>query len=115
MNWNTICTIEDILSNSGVCALINGQQVAIFRVQTPEGEMFYGLDNYDPFSHANVISRGLVGSLGGKIVVASPIYKQHFELATGQCLEDEEVRLNTWQVQNDNGSIQVLAKDAVAA
>jgi nitrite reductase (NADH) large subunit len=87
-----VCTLEDILDGAGVCALIDGEQVALMRV----GEEIFALENTDPFSGANVIARGLVGDLGGQLVVASPVYKQHFNLRSGRCLEDESVGLRTW-------------------
>lgn len=93
-NNNTIpvCTVDDILPNTGVCALVDSQPVAIFRVTPPSGadNQFYAIDNIDPKNGANVLSRGLVGSLGDQVVVASPLYKHHFNLATGQCLENSE-------------------------
>lgn len=87
-----ICGRDDILDGGGVCALLDGEQVALFRV----GEEVFALENLDPFSLANVMSRGLVGDLQGQLVVASPVYKQHFNLRTGRCLEDEAVALRTW-------------------
>ena len=87
-----ICGFDDILDGGGVCALVDGEQVAVFRV----GEETFALENQDPFSQANVMSRGLVGDLQGQIVVASPVYKQHFNLRTGRCLEDESVSLRRW-------------------
>jgi len=86
------CELEDIFDGGGVCALIDGRQVALLRV----GEEVFALENLDPFSGANVISRGLTGDLAGQLVVASPVYKQHFNLRTGRCLEDESVSLATW-------------------
>lgn len=93
-----VCQIDDLIPNTGVAALVDGQQLALFRIVDRDGERFYAISNYDPFSRANVISRGIVGSLESRIVVASPVYKQHFDLATGQCLEDEEVALDCWTV-----------------
>jgi nitrite reductase (NADH) large subunit len=87
-----ICGVDDILDCAGVCALVDGEQVALLRV----GEEVFAVENLDPFSGANVISRGLVGDLAGQLVVASPVYKQHFNLRTGRCLEDESVTLRTW-------------------
>jgi nitrite reductase (NADH) small subunit len=54
--------------------------VAVFRVGATASPRVFAIDNYDPNSQAAVLSRGLVGSLGERIVVASPIYKQHFDL-----------------------------------
>jgi len=104
-NWIEICQLDKVLPDSGVCALVNDKQVAIFRLG--EGEDLYAVDNFDPFSKANVLSRGLIGDLKGEIVVASPVYKQHFVLNTGQCLEDESVQLETYPVKVEDGVIQV--------
>src|SRR5262249_33479361 len=89
---NFICTLDEILDGAGVCALVDGRQVAVMRV----GEEVFALENRDPFSGANVIARGLVGDLQGQLVVASPVYKQHFNLRSGRCLEDESVALRVW-------------------
>ncbi len=61
----------------------------------------------DPFSHANVLSRGLLGSLGDKRVVASPLYKQHFDLETGQCIEDDSVKLTVYPVRVQGDVIEL--------
>lgn len=89
--WVDICALNDITPNTGVAALINEQQIALFRVG--QEQRVYALSNQDPFSGANVMSRGIVGDLQGERVIASPIYKQHFSLATGRCLEDKEQKL----------------------
>jgi len=68
--WTRICDLEDVLPGTGVCALIEGKQVAVFRV----ADAVYAIDNFDPASGANVLSRGLVGDIKGEPVVASPIY-----------------------------------------
>ncbi len=84
LQWNTVCAVDDILPNTGVCALVEDRHVAVFRVGEAD---FYAIDNVDPKSGASVLSRGLVGNLGEHVVVASPLYKNHFDLATGACLE----------------------------
>jgi nitrite reductase (NADH) small subunit len=104
-NWIEVCKLDDIVPDTGVCALVNDKQVALFK--TSNGDLF-AIDNYDPFSKANVLSRGIVGSLGEKLVVASPIYKQHFCLETGVCLEDDEVKLSVYQVKAANDAVAVL-------
>ena len=100
-----VCRLSDIVPNTGVCALVNGCQVAIFRVE----DGLYALGNYDPFSRANVLSRGIVGDLKGEPVVASPVYKQHFSLKSGQCLEDPEVRVPVYAVRVEEEMIWVEA------
>jgi nitrite reductase (NADH) small subunit len=87
--------------STGVCALVNGHQVAVFRVD----DKVYAIDNFDPFSKANVLSRGIVGDLKGELVVASPVYKQHFSLKTGRCVEDPDVRVTVHPVAVEDGYV----------
>lgn len=103
--WVDICSLEAIAPNTGVCALVEGQQVAIFKVGNQD-EVF-AISNYDPFSKAFVLSRGIVGDRQGIIKVASPIYKQNFNLLTGQCLDDETVSIPTYPVRVVEGRVQV--------
>ena len=95
-SWTVVCELDDIVPNTGVCALVHDEQVAVFRIGNRE---LYAIDNFDPYANASVLSRGLVGSLAGRIVVASPIYKQHFDLRTGECLEAPEHSVRAWQVR----------------
>lgn len=87
-----ICSVDALAKNSGVCALltINGQpqQVAIYYLPDTEQKVF-ALGNWDPLGQANVMSRGILGNVGDELVVASPLYKQHFSLISGKCLEDD--------------------------
>ncbi|MBL8322442.1 MAG: nitrite reductase small subunit NirD, partial [Acinetobacter sp.] len=89
--WIEVCSLDDITPNTGVGAWLAGQQIAVFRVGSEK--RVYALSNQDPFSKAFVMSRGILGDLQGERVVASPIYKQHFSLATGRCLEDKDQKL----------------------
>ena len=102
--WVVVCRLNDIVPNTGVCALVGGRQVAVFRL---DDDSVYALSNHDPFSRANVLSRGIVGDLKGEVVVASPVYKQHFSLATGQCLEDPDVRVPIFPVRLEGGQVWV--------
>jgi len=101
-----VCALTDIAPNTGVCALHEGEQVALFRIGNTE--QVFALSNYCPFGKANVMSRGLTGSKGDRLFVASPLYKQHFDLKTGECFEDESVKLKTWQVQIVDGKVQLV-------
>lgn len=105
-DWIKVCALDDIVPNSGVCALAGKRQVAVFHLD--DGSV-YALSNHDPFSKANVLSRGIVGDIKGVAVVASPVYKQHFSLKSGQCLEDESVKIETYTVRVDNGTVFVQA------
>jgi nitrite reductase (NADH) small subunit len=103
-NWTRVCRLDEIVPNTGVCALASGRQVAIFRL---DDDTLYALDNHDPFSRVNVLSRGIVGEVEGELVVASPVYKQHFSLASGACLEDAAIRVAVFPVRLEDGHVWV--------
>jgi len=84
--WTRVCRVEDLLVERGVAALIDGRQIALFR--TFDGRV-YATDQIDPFSGAAVLSRGIVGDRAGVPTVASPMYKQVFDLRTGACLDTQ--------------------------
>lgn len=105
MKWHHACKLEDILPACGVAALFGDRQVALIR--PGDGEAVVALGNHDPFSRANVISRGIVGDVAGVPVIASPMYKQHFRLSDGVCVEDPSVRLPTYPVRVEHGDVFV--------
>ncbi|MGV9391178.1 nitrite reductase small subunit NirD [Streptomyces olivaceus] len=95
--WFTACDLGALLPGRGVAALLpDGGQVALFRGR--DGEL-YAIDNRDPFTGAAVLSRGLTGTHRGRPFVASPLLKQRFDLTTGECLDDEAVRVATYEVK----------------
>lgn len=105
--WQTVCEHQDLVSHSGVVVWLDGAQVALFYLPGAEGRTLYAIDNHDPQSGANVIGRGLVGNIKGEMVVASPIYKQHFRLEDGSCLEYPQQRLRVWPVRLNGGVVEV--------
>jgi nitrite reductase (NADH) small subunit len=106
--WTAICSLDDIVPNTGVCALINGEQVAVFHVSDTQADpAVYAIENFDPGSQAAVLSRGLIGSLGERLVVASPIYKHHFDLRTGECLETPSYSVSAFDARVENGQVWV--------
>lgn len=112
--WKTVCLADDLVKGSGICVLLEHmphehKQVAIFTIG--KQEKLYAIENFDPFSKANVLSRGIVGSLKESLVVASPIFKQHFCLETGQCLEDDSVCIATFPVRLDGDHVQILVQE----
>lgn len=107
-SWVSVCHLDDIVPNTGVCALVKGEQVAVFHVDDGNARV-YAIGNYDPNSHAAVLSRGLVGSLGERVVVASPIYKHHFDLSTGECLEAPQHSVSAFAARVENGQVWVAA------
>lgn len=103
-SWTTVCRYEDLLPERGVCALVAGRQVALFR--SYDGRL-YALENFDPISGAFVLSRGIVGTRGSVPTVASPLGKQVFALETGVCLDDPAVRVATVPVRRHGPDVQL--------
>lgn len=103
--WVGVCFEEDLFEDTGVCAKVNDKQVAIFKSRRL-GQVF-AISNYDPVGEANVLSRGILGSIGDAVVVASPLYKEHFNLATGECLEKPEYKVDVFPVRIEQGQVQV--------
>lgn len=106
-NWIDICKKEELSPNVGVCALVGDEQVAVFF--SAKNDAVYAISNYDPFGEANVLSRGIIGSIGEQLVVASPLYKQHFNLETGVCLEDEGKSIKAYEVRVEQDRVQIRA------
>lgn len=104
-NFVDVCALNDINLDTGVCALVDGKQVAIFRPASA-GQVF-AINNFDPIGKANVLSRGLISDIQGQLTVASPLYKQHYVLETGECLEDETVRVETYQAKIEGDRVLV--------
>ena len=103
--WVTVCSLDAIAPNTGVNALVGTEQIAVFRIG--ETDEVYAIGNYDPFSKAFVMSRGILGDRSGTLKVASPIYKQNFDLRTGICLDDETVSLPVYSVKVIEGQVQI--------
>lgn len=103
--WITVCALNDILPATGVCALADGQQIALFRPD--HNEQVYALNNIDPFSNASVLSRGLIAEHQGELWVASPLKKQRFRLRDGLCMEDEAMSVAHYPVRLHDGQIDV--------
>ena len=106
--WRSVCGARDLVLNSGVVALVGNTQVALFQVADAEGALkLFAVDNRDPVSGANVIGRGIIGSLAGDLVIASPLYKQHYRLEDGTCLEDAALQLRTWAVRLEGDVVEI--------
>ncbi len=101
--WVNVCELDDLWPNIGAGAQINGHQIALFRVD----DALYALDNYDPASGVNVLARGLVGDMKGECVVASPLYKHHYSLVSGRCLEDSARSVNVYPVKVLDGRVWI--------
>ncbi|MFE5209863.1 nitrite reductase small subunit NirD [Streptomyces sp. NPDC056600] len=95
--WLTVCDLDRLVPGRGVAVLLpDGGQAAVF---LDRAGRLHAVDNRDPFTGAAVLSRGLLGSRAGHPFVASPLLKQRFDLSTGVCLDDDTVRLTTYEAR----------------
>ncbi len=115
LDWVDACAMSDLVPQLGACVLIENQQVALFYLPSTEsGDASSGLEatlfaigNRDPIGGAQVLSRGIVGDVGGEPVVASPLYKERFCLRTGQCLDNDHVAVPVYPVRLVGDRIQI--------
>lgn len=105
--WRALCTRQDLVADSGVVALFENVQIAIFYLPDHPTQSLYAVENRDPKSGANVMGRGIVGEVGGDLIVASPLYKQHFRLRDGSCVQFPEQRLRTWALRFNGDTVEI--------
>lgn len=105
--WTPVCDLQQILPATGVCALVNNQQIAIFRPRD-DSELF-AISNIDPFSQASVLSRGIIAEHENTLWVASPLKKQRFRLSDGRCMEDASRSVAAYPVRVNAGKVEVCA------
>ncbi len=109
--WQDVCRLDALTPERGAGALVGGHPVALFRLDDDE---VVGIDDVDPFWGVAVLSRGLVGCLGGRDTVASPLLKQRFDLRTGVCLDDATVTVRRWPVRVSLGRVEVANAPSAA-
>lgn len=105
--FEPVCPLHDLPIERGVAALVGGEQVALFRTHD---DAVFAVQQLDPYCGAHVISRGIVGTRGAVPTVASPMYKQVFDLRSGECLDPvgrEPLALRTWPVLVRAGVVHV--------
>lgn len=126
-----ICALSDLSVERGAAALLGDAQVAVFRLVD---DSVRACQQRDPYSGANVLSRGLIGSheLAGDGVepeqlvptLASPMYKQVWNLDTGAVLDaggGERLPIAVHEAEVRDGRVLVavapgrLATDGVEA
>jgi nitrite reductase (NADH) small subunit len=105
--WVPVCRLDRIVPDTGVAAVVGDVQIAVFRLR--DGQV-HAIDNLDPCSGANVLSRGIVGDVDGRAFVASPIHKQRFDLRTGTCLDLEATGVSCHPVRVVDGIVEVAAE-----
>lgn len=102
--WRTVCRLDDLEVCWGEAALVEGRQIALFRVTSQD---VYAVSHRDPVSGAYVMARGIVGSEGHRFTIASPLHKEVYDLGTGVSMAESGVRLRCFPVRVADGAVQV--------
>lgn len=101
--WQEICGLDEIPEQAGIGARLGRKPIALFRF----GKSVYALDDQEPGSDANVLSRGILGDAAGEPVVISPLYKQRIRLRDGCQVDNGEPAVRAWPVKIENGKVWV--------
>lgn len=105
--WHEACATNDIPADGGACALIEGEQIAIYNFAR-RGE-WYATQNLCPHRQQMALSRGMIGSTGPEQEpkVACPFHKKTFSLTTGACLSGDDYHIKTYPVKIENEKVYV--------
>jgi len=104
--WQRVCRIDDLEPGWGEAVLLPERQVALFLVGAGE---LYAVDHRDPKTSAPVMARGIVGSKGARPTIASPLLKQVYDLATGECLSESGPSLATYATRVVGEFVEIAA------
>ncbi|WP_394552372.1 nitrite reductase small subunit NirD [Agromyces sp. MMS24-JH15] len=105
--WQAVCRVDDLEPAWGEAALVEGRQIAVFRLGGPAGDEVYAVDHLDPHTSAPVMARGIVGSRNDRPTVASPLHKEVYDLVTGECFSDPSLRLGAYRARVADGVLEV--------
>lgn len=101
--WTEACNVSDIPEDGGGCALIGGEQIAIFNFS--RRNEWYATQNLCPHKQQMALSRGMIGTLLDEPKVACPFHKKNFSLKTGECLTGDEYQIKTYPIKVENEKI----------
>ncbi|MUN63717.1 nitrite reductase small subunit NirD [Kocuria sediminis] len=107
--WHDVCALTDLEPLWGEAARVAGRQVALYRV---DATTVLAADHRDPRTGACVMARGILGSRGAAVTVASPLHKEVYDLGSGRCLSGEGPELPVHPVLVRDGRVLVALPSA---
>lgn len=110
--WHDVCALTDLEPLWGEAARIAGRQVALYRL---DPSTVLAADHRDPRTGACVMARGILGSRGESVTVASPLHKEVYDLGTGRCLSGDGPDLTVHPVRVRDGRVLVALPSAASA
>lgn len=109
--WHDVCSLKSLTLGRGAVAQVAGELVALFRVD----DQVFAVQQLDPISGANVMSRCIVGRTDDQPTVTSPMYGLAYDLRSGRCLHPAGgggAPLRTYPVRVHDGIVTVGAPAA---
>jgi len=108
-NWQTVCELDDLEPEWGEAVLVDGEQVALYRLWD---DSVCAVSNQDPATGSFVMARGIVGSRAGRPTIASPLHKQVYDLHSGMCLTHPGLTVPVVDARVAGGAVQVRLRRA---
>ncbi|XDD45827.1 nitrite reductase small subunit NirD [Leptospira sp. WS39.C2] len=95
--------VSNFEKEGGVTAKIGNKQIAIFYFESRNE--WYACENACPHTGDMVLSRGILGDSNGEPKVVCPLHKRNFSLQSGECLNDENYKVNLYSVKVENDCV----------
>lgn len=107
--WHKAAPTSAFPIGGGACVKINDQQIAVFNFGPAGAENtgWYASQNLCPHKMQMILSRGLIGDFRGEPKVACPYHKKTFSLTTGENLNGDDYRIETYPVRIEDGFVYV--------
>jgi nitrite reductase (NADH) small subunit len=102
--WTAICPLAELEQEWGESAIVEDQQVALFRLWD---DRVMVTSNLDPRTGSAVMARGIVGTRNGVPTIASPLHKEAYSLLTGECYTNADLRLDVFTARVADGMVLV--------
>lgn len=113
LQWHRVCRLDDLETGWGEAAMVDGAQVALFRLADAG---VYAVSHRDPATGSHVMARGITGSktvaAAERVTVASPLHKQVYDIETGECFTSPALHLQTFPTQVVDGYVEVALEVA---
>tara|TARA_R110002124_G_C8629602_1_gene487168 strand:- start:171 stop:524 length:354 start_codon:yes stop_codon:yes gene_type:complete len=105
ITWHLACHTTEVPAEGGACALIEGKQIAIFNLE--RRDEWYAVDNRCPHKQQMALSRGMTGCQNDEPKIACPFHKKTFSLRTGEGLNDDSCKIDTFPIQVREGFVYI--------
>jgi nitrite reductase (NADH) large subunit len=101
--WIRVAAVGDFPTDGGATVKYGQTQIAVFNFSSRD--QWYACQNMCPHKKAFVLSRGILGDAAGQPKVACPLHKKTFSLESGESLQGEEYRIQTFPVKVDGNQV----------